>query len=177
MARDIHYYHLVAENGVPLPRVGYKLPIDVMPGWFGQTREFWALSGLGSGGLKQIFLGVLLPLLFLAFIAIGLRRFPAALALVVAGAICMVLAQYAYSSQQACTYCAERVLLPLGPIAAVLIALGLFALVAAPNGWARAAGIIGHLDRRDPGSPAASRGADQILQRVVLLGHGEPDRS
>ena len=58
VARDIHYYHLVAENLVPYPRVSYKLPISEMPGWIGQTREFWALSGLRAGGAKQIFLGV-----------------------------------------------------------------------------------------------------------------------
>ena len=145
VARDIHYYHLVAENLVPYPRVSYKLPISEMPGWIGQTREFWALSGLRAGGAKQIFLGVVLPLAFIGFAIVGLRRYRSAFVLVVLGAVCAVVAEYSYTSQQSCTYCAERVLLPLGPIAAVLIALGLVALLAGRARWSRIAGIIGIL--------------------------------
>jgi len=142
VARDIHYYDLLFKNEIPFPRVGFKLPVDVLPGWIAQTREFWALSGAGSSP-KQIFLGVLLPLVFLAVVVVGLRRYPRALALVALGAICAAAAEYAYVSQQSCTYCGERNLLPLAPIAAILISLGLCALVAMPGRWQRALGIAG----------------------------------
>jgi hypothetical protein len=143
IARDLHYYQLVLQGKVPFPRVGYALPVAVVPGWIAQTREFWALSGIWAGGLKQILLGVLVPLLFLGAIAFGLRRYPRALALVAMAAVCVAAAEYGYLSQQSCTYCAERNLLPLGPIAAVLLSLGLCALLATPNRWARVAGILG----------------------------------
>ena len=143
--RDVHYYGLVLNNEVPYPRVSYTLPLDVLPGWISQTREFWALPGLTTGGFKQILLGVLLPLAFLGYVAVGLRRYPRALALVAMAAICAVAAEYSYVSQQSCTYCAERVLLPFGPIAAVLVALGVCALVASHSRWWQAAGAIGVL--------------------------------
>ncbi len=143
--RDVHYYGLVLNNEVPYPRVSYTLPLDVLPGWISQTREFWALPGLTTGGFKQILLGVLLPLAFLGYVAVGLRRYPRALALVAMAAICAVAAEYSYVSQQSCTYCAERVLLPFGPIAAVLIALGVCAVVASHSRWWQAAGAIGVL--------------------------------
>jgi hypothetical protein len=143
VARDAHYYQLVLHNEVPLPRVGYKLPVTVLPGWLAQTREFWALSGLFSGGLKQIGLGVVLPLVFLGFIVIGLRRYPRALVLVVIGSISAVLAESTYVSQQSCTYCAERDLLTFAPIVAVLIPLGLCALLAMPVRWVKLGAIAG----------------------------------
>lgn len=143
--RDIHYFHLVARNEVPLPRVGYKLPVSVLPGWLAQTREFWALSGLWSGGVKQILLGIILPLGFLVIVVYGLRRYPAALCLVVIGAIAAAVGEYTYLTQQSCTYCAERDLLTFAPVVAVLIPLGLCALAAVSTRWATAVAIVGGL--------------------------------
>jgi hypothetical protein len=133
VARDVHYYKLLANNEVPFPRVGYTLPIPVIPGWITQTREFWLLNGLWSSA-KAILLGVVVPFAFLVVIVIGLRRHRAAFALVVVMAIAAVIAEYSYVSQQSCTYCAERDLLSFAPIVAVLIPLGLAALLAMP-GW------------------------------------------
>lgn len=142
VARDLHYFHLLVRNEVPLPRVGYRLPIPELPGWIAQTREFWQLPGLWSGG-KQIVLGLVLPLLFLGFIVIGLRRYPTAVPLVVLAGVAGIVAEYSYLSQQSCTYCAERDLLTFAPIAAVLIPLGLCALLAMPGWWPRVAAIVG----------------------------------
>jgi hypothetical protein len=139
--RDIHYYHLLARNEVPLPRVGYTLPVSVLPGWLAQTREFWALTGLSSGGVKQIVLGVVIPLMFLVIIIVGLRRYPAALCLVVIAAIAALVAEYTYASQQSCTYCAGRDLLTFAPIIAVLIPLGLCALLAVSSRWYQLAAL------------------------------------
>lgn len=141
--RNIHYYGKVINNTVPLPRVGWHLPVEVLPGWLLQTREFWYLPALGTGGFKQILLGALLPLVFIGFIVLGVRRHRPALALVALAGVCAVVAEYAYASREACTYCAERDLLPLGPIVAVLVALGLSALLAMPRRWARMAGVAG----------------------------------
>ncbi|MGP0053500.1 MAG: hypothetical protein ACLPZR_32310 [Solirubrobacteraceae bacterium] len=143
VARDIHYYKLILHHQIPLPRVGWTLPIYEIPGWVGQTREFWALTGLWEGGLKQMLLGLVLPFVFLGFIVFGLRRYPRALTLVVIAAVASVFAEYAYLSQQNCTYCAERDLLTLGPVVAILIPIGLAALLSMPSRWAKVAGVAG----------------------------------
>jgi hypothetical protein len=140
---DVEYYQKIAENAVPLPRVGFHLPLEVLPGWVTQTREFWYMPNLATGGLKQFLLGALLPFIFLGFAVLGLRRHRPALTLVALAGVCGLVAVYAYSSRDSCTYCAERDLLPLAPIAAVLIALGLATLLAMPRRWARVLGVIG----------------------------------
>jgi len=141
--RDVHYFPLVLNGTLSLPRVGYSLPLDVLPGWIGQTREFWGLAGLGHGGVKQIFLGVVLPLVFLGFAGYGLIRHRMAWALVGLGAVFAVVAEYSYASQQSCIYCAERNLLPLASIAAVLLSVGLAGLLRAPGRWLRLIGVLG----------------------------------
>jgi hypothetical protein len=145
VARDIHYYHLLLLGEVTLPRVGYSLPLSVLPGWIAQTREFWNMPPLGHAGFGQFLIGGILPLVFLGFAVIGLRRYPRALALVGMAVICAVVAEYSFASQQSCTYCAERNLLPLAPIAAILIALGLCALVALRTTPAIIAAVAGVL--------------------------------
>jgi hypothetical protein len=141
--RNIHYYKELLENMVPLPRVDWHLPLEVLPGWLLQTREFWYMPSLSTGEVKQIVLGAALPLVFLAVIFIGLRRYRYARALVVLACVFAVVAEYAYVSNNACTYCAERDLLPIGPIAAVLLAVGLAVLLAATKRGARVLGVAG----------------------------------
>ena len=142
-ARDLTYYREIFDNTFLLPQVGFHLGVDVLPGWLAQTREFWNMPSLASGGVKQFALGALLPLVFLGFVVVGLRRYRPALALVALAGVCAIVAEYSYASRHACTYCAERNLLPLGPIVAVLIALGLCALLAMPARWAKLAGVAG----------------------------------
>jgi hypothetical protein len=141
--RDVRYYRIVLNGQLAFPRVGYHLPLSVLPGWISQTREFWNMPPLGSADLKQLILGGLLPLIFVAFVVAALRRYRPSLALVGLGGICAVLAEYSYLSQQNCTYCAERDLLPLGPIIAVLIGLGLCALLASERSWIKLIGAAG----------------------------------
>lgn len=136
------YYRKLLNNTVPLPRVSFHLPLEVLPGWLLQTREFWYMPSLGTD-IKQVVLGGLVPLAFLSFIIIGIRRHRITLALVAFAAICALVAEYAYTSREACTYCAERDLLPLGPILAVLLALGLATLLATPKRWGRTLGLVG----------------------------------
>lgn len=140
--RILLYYPKILNNTVLLPRVGWHLPLEVLPGWLLQTREFWYMPSL-SMGVKQIVLGALIPLVLLCFGVVGIRRHRPALALVALAGVCALAAEYAYSSREACTYCAERDLLPLGPIAAVLLALGLATLLAMPKRWGRVLGLLG----------------------------------
>ncbi len=65
VARVIRFYRRVLNDEVPLPRVAWKLPLEVLPGWLLQTRGFWALPTLGEGGFKQFVLGALIPLAML----------------------------------------------------------------------------------------------------------------
>jgi hypothetical protein len=141
--RDIHYYGAILHNQVPLPRVSYHLPLEVIPGWLLQTREFWNLTSLGTGNARQLLLGALIPIVFLGFIVLGVRRHRPALALVALAGACAATAEYAYVSREACTYCAERDLLPLGPIFAVLLALGLWMVLQLPGRRMRLIGAIG----------------------------------
>ncbi|HMD57220.1 MAG TPA: hypothetical protein VKG82_07095 [Solirubrobacteraceae bacterium] len=143
--RTAGYYQKLLHNEVPLPRVGWSLPLNVLPGWLFQTREFWYMPDLGSAGFKQILLGALLPLAFLAIIALGIRHHRRALALVALAGVCALAAEYAYKSNADCTYCAERDLLPLAPIVIVLLALGLATALAMPQRWVRLLGFAGAL--------------------------------
>ncbi|MGO9488093.1 MAG: hypothetical protein ACLQBB_03580 [Solirubrobacteraceae bacterium] len=133
----VGYYRKLLENEVPLPRVPWHLSPEILPGWLLQTREFWYLPSLGVGGLKQIILAVLIPLVFLSVMIVAVRRNRFAVALLALGAVCAVFAEYAYSSRNACTYCAERDLLPLAVIGMVLLAIGLAAMLAAQKRWTR----------------------------------------
>lgn len=142
---DIEYYQKLIDNTVPLPRVGFHLPVQVLPGWLFQTREFWYMPSLSTGGLKQAVLGAVLPLIFIGFVAFGVRRHRPALMLVALAGVSGLVAIYAYDSRDACTYCAERDLLPLAPIGAVLLALGLATLLAMPRRWLRILGAAGVL--------------------------------
>jgi hypothetical protein len=74
-------------------------------------------------------LGGLLPLLFLAFAAFGACRHRVGAALVALGATFALVALSAYTTQDSCIYCAERYLLALAPILAVLVGLGLHGLL------------------------------------------------
>ncbi|MBV9801457.1 MAG: hypothetical protein JO039_25680 [Solirubrobacterales bacterium] len=143
--RDVSYYRTLLENKLPLPRLNFALPPDVLPGWVAQTREFWYMPGLLHSDFEQIVIGFVLPLIFFGFIVVGLRRHRAALALVALAAVCGLVAIYSYYSREACTYCAERNLLPLAPITAVLVALGLSVLWTRTGRVARIAGAIGVL--------------------------------
>jgi hypothetical protein len=143
LRRDITYYQKLLNDEIPLPRVGFKLPLDILPGWLLQTREFWYMPSLGVGGFKQILFGALIPAALGVFVVVGIVRHRFAIALVALAGLCGIAAVYAYSSEDACTYCAERYLLPLAPILALLLALGLFAVMRLPSRRWKALGAAG----------------------------------
>jgi hypothetical protein len=143
--RDIHYAIGILKNTIPLPRVGYHLPLSVLPGWLLQTREFWDMPPLGSADAKQLLLGALLPLAFIAVIVYGIRRYRPTLVLVVLAAVCAIVAEYSFASRQSCTYCAERNLLPIAPVGVALLALGVYALYEASGRRGRWLGMAAAL--------------------------------
>ncbi len=145
LVRTVGYYQRVLRDDFPLPRVAFKLPPEVLPGWLLQTREFWFLTPIGQGGFNTILVAVLIPIAFLAFAAVAVRRHRVGLALVVLAALFCVLAYGSYAGRDACTYCAQRYLLALAPIFAALLALGLWHALRAPSRVWKAVGIGGAL--------------------------------
>jgi uncharacterized membrane protein (GlpM family) len=135
----------VLAGEVPLPRVQWTLPLDILPGWLLQTRGFWAMPPLADGGSKQLVIAAFVPLIFFAVIAIGLHRHRQALLLIVIAALFGLVAEYSYLSEDSCSYCAGRVLLPLAPIGAVLLGLGVHSLLKYPSRWGRIAGVAATL--------------------------------
>jgi hypothetical protein len=141
--RTVGYYSTVLGGSLQFPRVAYRLPLEVLPGWLLQTREFWFLTPLGAGGFKPVLFGALIPLVFVAFVALAIARLRIALALLALGAAFGAAAFYAYSSADACTYCGQRYLLGLAPILVVLLTLGLWLALRSPSRLWRVAGIAG----------------------------------
>jgi hypothetical protein len=141
LIRNIGYVRKLADNSIPIPRVPWHLGIGVIPGWVFQTREFWFMPSLGQGGIKQWVLGLVLPLVLAAVALHAAWRCRPARALVVFGAACCAYAEYAFLSQNSCTYCAERDLLPLAPVLAALVALGVWAVLLTRPHWVRWTGL------------------------------------
>jgi len=145
LVRTVGYYHRVLTAGFPFPRVGYVLPPEVLPGWLLQTQEFWFLTPIGTGDLRQVLLPTLIPFVFLAFVAVAVRRHRIGLALLGLAAIFGLAAHLSYASEDACTYCAQRYLLALAPIFAVLLAVGLWQSLRSPSRVWQVVGIGGVL--------------------------------
>ncbi len=125
-ARALSYWRTVLNSLSGLPVSGlpkYHLPISVLPGWLLQTHEFYLL-GNGPGGAVSFALTVLAPLVV---IAVGFGWFPRAFVGLAFAAACALLAEYVWV-KQSCSYCVQRNLLPIAPLAAVMLGLGVAAL-------------------------------------------------
>jgi hypothetical protein len=143
--RDLRYWRAIlsgAQSFAGLPV--YHLSIGVLPGWLLQTRQFYFLAALGRGGLKEFVFAIVVPVVMLAIIVVGLlyRRISAGL-LAFAG-VCFVLALYV-ALHNHCSYCTQRNLLPVGPIAAVAVALGVAGLFARGGRVGRVLGVLATL--------------------------------
>jgi hypothetical protein len=139
--RDEQYWRGVLNGiynieGLPV----YHLPYSVLPGWLLQTREFYFLSELGSTSLKQVLIGVILPIVFITMIVSGLKRRRIGLILVPLLLVFAAMAEYE-STAHNCSYCTDRTLLPIAPLSIALLALGVAALATAPVRWLRWAGV------------------------------------
>jgi len=140
-SRDVRYWHEVlrgADYFSTLPQ--YHLPFSILPGWLFQTREFYLLTDLGSASLWQVLIAVVLPIaivVVMLFLA-GLRR--AGAILLVPLLIYAAMALYT-SAAHGCSYCTERAMLPIAPLAIGLVALGVAALASMPRAWLRWTGV------------------------------------
>jgi hypothetical protein len=139
--RDVRYWRQVLDGGYYIPSLPkYHLPFSVLPGWLLQTREFYFLTELGSASAKEVLLGVILPILFVAVLLVGLRRRRAAWVLAVPLLIFALMGEYTSASHH-CSYCTDRAVLPIAPLSIGLLVLGIAALATAPNRWLRWSGI------------------------------------
>ena len=139
--RDVRYWRVVLNGGYYLSGLPkYHLPYSVIPGWLLQTREFYSLTELGSTSAKEILIGVILPLLFIAVIVFGVKRKRAGLMLALLVAVYALMGYYT-SESHGCSYCTDRALLPIAPLSVGLLVLGIAALATAPSRWWRWTGV------------------------------------
>lgn len=140
--RDLRYWESILKGqlsyaGLPI----YHLPVDVLPGWLLQTRQFYYLSAIGRGGAKEFLFAVVIPAALLGLIAFALRAQRRILILIPFVVVCFLLAEYV-SAHNNCGYCTQRNLLPVAPIAAVALAVGVAGLFALRTRLGRIAGVI-----------------------------------
>lgn len=121
----------------------YQLPFDVLPGWLLQTREFHDLNAVGPvpvGDLSALGVvgALVIPIFLLAVVAYALRRRPVLLGVLLIGAAAAILALRT-STHDDCSYCAQRNLLVIAPIAMALLGIGVVFLSALRSDTSRLA--------------------------------------
>lgn len=129
-ARNAHYWISILKGSfsfVGLP--AYMLPVNLLPGWVLQTREFYGLVALERASTGQLLLGAALPLLLIAVIAFAVCRSRTALVMLAVAVGALLLAYYSSSSQD-CSYCVQRNLVPVAALAPSAIGIGIAALAA-----------------------------------------------
>jgi hypothetical protein len=139
--RNVQYWHAILNGSYfisSFPK--YYLPVSVLPGWLLQTREFYFLTNLGDSSAHELVLGILIPLIFLAGIVVGLIRRRAALVLLPFVIVASALALYV-SLAHDCSYCADRNLIAIGPLAIGLLGIGVASLTTARSRWLRWMGV------------------------------------
>lgn len=126
--RNVRYWKLILEGkqsfaGLP----PYDLPPAIVPSWLLQTRELYFLPHLSGQPLSQLLVSLVLPLLMLVVIGYGLRRRPVALASLALIGVAVLLANRT-ATTESCSYCAQRNLLVIAPVAMALFGIGLAAM-------------------------------------------------
>ena len=141
----------------------YVLPVNVLPGWVLQTREFYNLPNLSSATAGQLLVGAIVPLILIAVIVFAARRHREALMMVAIAGGAMLLAYYTWSNRN-CGYCVQRNLIPVGALAAPALGLGLAAIATLrtrgphpARGGDRADHDRRHRPRGDRRAPAAGQ--------------------
>jgi MFS family permease len=105
-------------------------PAETAVAWVTQSRERYDLPPLEEvSPLNAAILGILLPAGVVALAAIGALRWRSWAFLLLAVAVSLALAYYAYHTQD-CSYCGQRALLAIPPVLAVLASCGLVATAA-----------------------------------------------
>jgi hypothetical protein len=140
-SRNVRYWREVlkgADYFTTLPQ--YHLPFSILPGWLFQTREFYALTSLGSASAWQVIIGVVLPIAIVAAMLFVANPRRAGVILVVPVVVYALMAFYT-SSAHGCSYCTERAMLPIAPLSIGLFALGVAVLASMSRAWLRWLGI------------------------------------
>jgi hypothetical protein len=144
--RSVRYWHNVATGGfLDAAAVGlpvYDLNAPIVPSYVLQTREFYFLSGLADTSLQQLVLGYLAPLFLAALIVYGIWRYRAAWVLL-PGILAAALLAYYTSTNRDCSYCTQRNLLVIGPLAAALVGVGVAAVAARGHAFFKWAALVG----------------------------------
>lgn len=140
VTRNVRFWTETA-NFYSAGRPKYDLPITVLPGWLLQTRQFFLLGGLFHGSLFQLLLGILLPIVFVAAMIMGIRRWHFALLCLSLIFTFAALAEYT-SAAHNCSYCVDRNLLPVAPLTIVLLALGTAALASVGSAWLQGIAVV-----------------------------------
>ena len=139
--RDVRYWRQVLEGGYYLSGLPqYHLSYTVLPGWLLQTREFYSLTGLSSAPPKEVLIGLIIPLLLIAAILFGIKRRPAALIVVLVLLVYAAMGEFT-SAAHNCSYCTDRTLLPIVPLAIGLLVFGIVGLATARNGLLKFIGV------------------------------------
>jgi hypothetical protein len=141
--RDVLKTNLAVGHGLPI----FNLPFLDLPSYLLQTREFYFLPDVFHSGLQQFATGVLAPLGLLGVIGFGVWRFRWTAVLLPVAAFSALLAGY-YMQRYDCSYCLQRSLLPIAPLAAVAVGVGLMALWTWDGRWriwARALSVVAAL--------------------------------
>jgi hypothetical protein len=127
-ARNVRYWTSLlngSQSFVGLPT--YLLPLNILPGWLLQTREFYGLVDLSNATVGQLVMGAVLPLLALVVIVFAARRYREVSVMLLVGAGASLLAYYTWSDR-GCSYCVQRNLIPVAALAAPALGLGIAAI-------------------------------------------------
>ena len=107
----------------------YVLPVNVIPGWLLQTREFYALVDLSQASTGQFLLAAAVPALLVVVICVGLARHRVAAVMLGVAAGAALLAYYTWSNRN-CGYCVQRNSIPIGVLAIPALGIGVATLAA-----------------------------------------------
>jgi hypothetical protein len=126
--RNVHYWISLLNGSFSLAGLpGYVLPVNVLPGWLLQSREFYSLVDLRHASAGQLFMGGLLPAVFIAVIVVAVVRHRRALTILAVAGGASLLAYYTWTSRD-CSYCVQRNLIPVAAVVPVALGLGLAAV-------------------------------------------------
>ena len=127
-SRNLRYWIGLLNGSFALAGLpAYVLPVNVLPGWILQTREFYNLTDLRTATAGHLVLAAGVPLLMIGLIVLAVARHRTVLAMLAVAAGASLLAYYTWSSRD-CGYCVQRNLIPVGVLAPAAIGIGIAAL-------------------------------------------------